>query len=181
MDRNVWIVLSAVLFGLFVVFRFRPAMGLTPAHREERARLREAKARVQKATTDEERANALCDAGDACAAGGARRGAAFGFYLRALKLRPSEASFVARAAHGLARRPRALESLLWRHLASTEWKGEARPAVQASLQELSTLYATRLGRGARARALAHALEATGGKHVPPPSSSAMMEAAEPRD
>jgi hypothetical protein len=71
---------------------------------------------------------------------------------------------VTRAAEALYRRPRALESLLWRRLGSDTFTAERKPAALAALRALAQLYAS--GNGSvrsrsRARAIEHVLLAMG--------------------
>jgi len=81
--------------------------------------------------------------------------------LRQASTRIESRADVERLALELARRPRKLETLLWRHLAAVQWTGEHRDSVRASLDALRVLYEGRLKNAVRARALARALEATG--------------------
>ena len=116
MTWNVPLVIATFVFFAFLLWRLRPATA-SVGGRGKGAALRAAKQRVAAAKNDAERALALCDAGDAAAGGLAGADSAVGYYLRAMRTNPHSAELVARAAQGLARRPRALESLLWRHLA----------------------------------------------------------------
>jgi hypothetical protein len=120
--------------------------------------LDEAKARITAAKTDEERALALCDAGDAAAARFRGSESAIGYYLRAMRASPRSAELVTRAAKGLARRPRALESLLWRRLGAEPWKDGGEAAAKVALDELARLYGGPLRNAARASAMQHARE-----------------------
>ena len=104
------LVAAASVFGLFMIYRFRPVFS---ARRGRRLGLAEALKRVDAAKTNADRATALADAGDACAASIGRTTGAVGYYLRAMRANPSSAELVERAAHGLSRRPHSLESLLW--------------------------------------------------------------------
>jgi hypothetical protein len=161
MDWQVPLVIAAILFGGFMVWRVRPAFSVTRRSGPGRAGLRDAKERIRAAKTDEERALALCDAGDACAFSLGRTTGAIGYYLRAMRTDPASADLVRRAAHGLARRPYALESLLWRRLGAEPWTGESRGAAVAALQHLAHLYDGPLRNRARGRAIVHALAAMG--------------------
>ncbi|MGH7440604.1 MAG: hypothetical protein ACRENE_33350 [Polyangiaceae bacterium] len=153
-------------FVLTILWRVRPAFG--PVRRSGRLALREARARIEQATDEPSRARALCDAadivvGDAPLAGSAR---AQGLYLRALRADPGSAEVVARAVVGLARRPRTLEALLWRHLGSADWRGPCKPAMAAALDALRGLYEGPLRNAVRARAIGNAREALGGTREP---------------
>src|ERR1700735_3590118 len=105
MTWNVPLVVATCVFFAFLLWRLRPAMGAATG-RGKAGALRAAKQRVEAAKTDEERAIALCDAGDAAAAGLTGSDSAVGYYLRAMRTNPRSAELVGRAAKGLARRPR---------------------------------------------------------------------------
>lgn len=156
MTWNVPLVIASAAFVLFLAWKLRPHVDEERGIAGKRAALRAAKQRAATAKSDAERALALADAGDA-AAGGIRGGeSAAGYYLRAMRSDPKSAELVGRAAKGLARRPRALESLLWRRLGAEPWKGGSEEAARAALAELSRLYAGPLRNAARARAMEHA-------------------------
>jgi hypothetical protein len=150
---------AAALFGAVIVWRVRPSFGPRRAGKDGRAALAAARARILTAATPAERALALCDAGDARAAMGGRLTGALGYYLRAMRSDPTAAAPVVRAAQGLARRPRMLESLLWRRLGSSAWDGPNRASAIAALAELERVYARSLRNRSRANAMrfAHAL------------------------
>ena len=158
MDWQLPLLLSALLFAAFLVFRMRPAV--TPRARASAAALTAAKKRIETAPDESSRASALADAADACASLG-RTDSAVGYYLRALRSDPRSPRIVERAASGLARRPRALEHLMWRHLAARPWAGESRDAAIAALRVLARVYAKRRRHDVRAQALEHALAALG--------------------
>jgi hypothetical protein len=164
------LVLAAVLFAGFMVWRMRPSLG-----RERgvgRAALKAAKQRAQEAKTPGERALALADAGDASARSlGAT--SAVGYYLRAMRADPYSAALVERAAQGLVRRPHALESLLWRRLGAEPWSGASKASAVIALRELAFLYEGALRNRARARAMDYALAALGDspRKIPEPESS----------
>ncbi|MBX3260156.1 MAG: hypothetical protein KIS78_20160 [Labilithrix sp.] len=156
MDWQIPLLVSAVTFAAFLIFRVRPAV--TPRARATAAALTGAKKRIEEAKDDAARAIALADAADACAALGRTNGAV-GYYLRALRSDPRSTRIVERTAAGLARRPGALERLMWRHLAVHSWEGEHRDAALASLRALAGVYAGRRRHRLRAEAIAHALAA----------------------
>ena len=167
MTWQVALAVAAALFGAFIVWRVRPSFGprkVTKAHLEAFAA---ARARVLAATTPVERALALCDAGDARASMAGNVGSVVGYYLRAMRSDPTSAEPIARAAHTLHRRPRTLESLLWRRLGSTPWDGTHRPSAIAALIALERVYATALRNRTRASALRFALDALGSPVKPP--------------
>lgn len=150
------LLISAIAFMAFLVFKMRPAIGARG--REQAAALAEAKRRVEEAKDDVARARALCDAADACARLGRMNGAV-GFYLRALRADPKSKEIVERTAAGLARRPAQLEQLMWRQLGAAAWSGEAREAQLAALRALASVYARRPRHHHRATAIEHALAA----------------------
>jgi hypothetical protein len=158
MDWQIPLIVSAVVFAAFLVFRMRPAV--TPRARASVATLTEAKKRVESSGDDSSRAVALADAADACAALG-RTNSAVGYYLRALRSDPRSTRIVERASVALARRPRALEHLMWRHLAAHPWAGDHRDAALAALRALGSVYGTRRRHHVRAQAIEHALVALG--------------------
>jgi hypothetical protein len=86
---------------------------------------------------------------------GTRGRGAMAVHLRAVRDDPASAQVVAQAIAALSRRPRALEVVLWRHLAAAPWESR-REAVVASLDALQSLYEGRLRNQVRARAIAHA-------------------------
>ena len=158
--ETIGLVIAAVAFLAFVLWQVRPFVG--GRRRPLRAVLKDARARIDAAKDDEERALALCDAGDACAAAVGRKGEAAQFYLRAMRQLPSSVPILERACHGLSRSPRALEKLLWRRLGSEPWSGETLPAARMALEALAVLYAHSLHDHVRARALEHAVQALEG-------------------
>ena len=168
-DWHLPLVIAAAVFGAFMLWRVRPAaFNLGPP--AGRGALREARKRIEAAKDDASRAIALCDAGDAAAALVAGGGGAVGFYIRALRADPRSVAVVNRAATTFARRPRALESLLWRKLSSDPWSGATREPARAALGHLVALYDRRRRTSIRARALAHAIAhlAGDGAQAPPP-------------
>jgi hypothetical protein len=77
---------------------------------------------------------------------------------------PTSDELVTRAAAALVRRPRALESLLWRRLGSDTFSAERKPAALAALRALAAVYAGSVGSlrsRSRARAIEHILLAMG--------------------
>jgi hypothetical protein len=165
MPWNVPLVVASAVFVLFLLWKLRPRMG-GGGGEGRGAALRAARARATAAKNDEERALALCDAGDAAASGLAGSESAIGYYLRAMRASPHSADLVARAARGLTRKPRALESLLWRRLGAEPWVGGGEVAAKVALQELARLYAGPLRNAARARAMENALTLLAGDKTP---------------
>ncbi len=166
MDWHLPLVIATALFLAFMVWRVRPALSRGRGARPRRGALREAQKRIEGAKTPQEKALALSDAGDACAYALGRATGAIGYYLRAMRSDPASAEIVERAARGLARRPRALESLLWRRLGAEVWGGDAKPAALAALRHLVRLYGGALRQPTRARALENALRALGASPSP---------------
>lgn len=153
--------LVAALFGGFIVWQNRPSLGPRRVGKARREALAAARAKIGAAKTPSERAEALCDAGDSSAFVVGSPTSAVGYYLRAMRSDPTSAEPVVRAARGLARRPRTLESLLWRRLGVAPWEGPTRPAALAALVELGQLYESSLRNRSKARAISHALAALG--------------------
>jgi hypothetical protein len=150
------LVVAAGVFFATVVWRVRPAIGFGRRPGVSKAVVRSHLARAEGAKDEHERALALCDAGDLMAAGGAR-----GLYLRALRADPMSVKVVERTVAGLAKRPRTLESVLWRHLSVSPWTS-ARDATVASLDALRSLYEGPLRKSVRAKFFAHARDAVRG-------------------
>ncbi len=158
MEWQIPLGVAALVFGGAVLARLRPAFGSDGA--SARKTLAAARAALDKAETPAARAEALATAGDACAKSGALRNLAAGYYTRALKVAPADAALVRRAAAGLVRRPRALESLLIRRLGAGAWADIE--ITKALLEELHALYRGRMKSAARAEMIARALEHVGG-------------------
>lgn len=153
------LVLATGAFLTVLLWRVRPAWPWSSRRAASRESLREVRARIESAKDPVARAQALCDAADITARGGGGYGSAAGLYQRALRADPKSADIVRRAVAGLAKRPRALESLLWRALAAAQWTGDSRDAMRVALEALQTLNEGPLKNPVRARALAHARDA----------------------
>lgn len=151
------LIVAAGAFLALLAWRVRPLVVWRTKQRASRQALREARARIQAAPEGPERARALCDAADLVARQVRGRGSAPGLYLRAMRSDPKSVDVLHRAVAGLVRRPRALESLLWRHLAIAPWKESPDGAV-AALDALRALYEGPLRNAIRARALAYACD-----------------------
>jgi hypothetical protein len=154
-DWSIPLVVAAAAFLAVLVWRVRPFVAWGPSRAGNREALREVQVRIEAAKTEPERALLLCEAAEHMRAGGAR-----GMYQRALRADPRSVNVIERMAIGLARRPRALESLLWRHLSTMPWT-EAPAAMRASLDALRVLYEGPLKNAVRARAMANARDALG--------------------
>jgi hypothetical protein len=90
-------------------------------------------------------------------ADGTRGRGAMAVHLRAVRDQPASVQVVEQAVAALSRRPRALEVVLWRHLAAGPWESR-REAVLASLDALRSLYEGRRRNQVRARAITYARE-----------------------
>ncbi len=157
-DPSVPLAIAVTSFLAVLLWRVRPLVDWTSQQRASREALREAKARVDSAKDEAERARALCDAADLVATHVHTRGGALGLYLRAVRANPTSVEIVDRAVRGLAKRPRSLESLLWRQLSLVP-QGRAPDVTRASLGALRSLYEGPLRSGVRARALQNVLDA----------------------
>jgi hypothetical protein len=156
MDASTFpLALAAAAFLAVLVWRVRPSVGFGRRPGVTSDEVRACLQRAESAKDDHERALALCDAADRLAARGAR-----GLYLRALRADPTSVPIVERAIAGLARRPRALEAVLWRHLSVTPWAG--REATLAMLDQLRALYEGPLRKPMRAKFFANARDALRG-------------------
>jgi hypothetical protein len=171
-DWQIPLVVSAVAFAAFMAFRLRPVV--SGEGRASAVALKDAKVRIASAKDDPARAAALCDAADACARLG-RVGAASTYYMRAMRVQPGSREIAGRAAEGLAKRPGALEKVMWRQLASARF-GESRDAAVIALRALATSYAKRTRFHVRARAIENVLAALGeqpstrpSRRPPPPN------------
>ena len=169
------LIAAATVFGLYVVYRFRPMFA---GGRTVVASLADARKRIDAAKNDEERATALADAGDACAKAVGRTAGAVGYYTRAMRANPRSVAIVDRAALGLSRRPRALEQLLWRRLASEPWEGDKRDAALSALRHLHRVYDRSKRNRTRARMFENALVALG---APLPPRTREASRPDPRE
>ncbi len=154
-DSFVPLIVSAGAFLAVLLWRVRPLVAWTTKRRASREALRLAQGRIAAAPDGPKRAQALCDAADLLARQVGGPGSAKGLYLRAMRSDPTSVEVIQRAVTGLSRRPRTLESLLWRRLASSPWK-ESAAATSAVLEALQSLYDGPLRNAIRARAFANA-------------------------
>jgi hypothetical protein len=146
----------AIAFLGMVIARTWPRFGRRRNAPLGRA-LKAARAKIDAAKTDEAKADALCDAADACALAFGRSEAAALYYLRAMRLIPASAELVERACKGLEHKPRALEHLLWRKLGADPEHAPSREATIAALHGLSKIYGSRPRHAVRARAVERVL------------------------
>src|SRR5262245_55028797 len=105
MDWQVPLIVSALVFGAFLVWRLRPSFGEGKNAIERARALKEAKQRIDTAKDDVARAKALCDAGEACATMVGRAGSAAQYFLRAMRAAPESVDVVQRASKSLAGKP----------------------------------------------------------------------------
>ncbi len=154
------LVVAAAAFLLVLLWRVRPAfpLGFGPRRRASREALREVE-KIEASADPQARARALCDAADLMASGVGGASSATGLYLRAMRTDPRSAEVVDRAVAGMQARPRALESLLWRHLGQAPWTSDSHEATRRALDSLRVLYEGPLRNAVRARALANARDA----------------------
>ena len=150
------LLVAVALFLAAVLWRVRPAFGFGHRPGASRAAFKAQLERAEATKDDHEKALALCDAADLLAARGAK-----GLYLRAMRVDPTSVQVVQRAVTGLAKRPRALESVLWRRLAAGPWTG-SREATGAALDALRVLYEGPLRNAMRAKVFGHARDAMKG-------------------
>ncbi len=154
MDWHIPLIVATALFLAFMVIRVWPVRRRDGGG-QARSDLATARKKLDAATSDEERVVALCDAGDAASRLVGGSGRAVQYYLRAMKLAPGSIELIERASKSLARRPRGLETLLWRRLGTDAWSTSDMPSVIAAVDQLAKLYAGPLRSSVRARALAH--------------------------
>lgn len=153
MDWQLPLLVSAIVFALVIVWRFRPKFG-PEAGRPRGKALAEAEARVEAATDDAAKAAALADAADVCLRTFGQGAHALSYFHRAMRAEPASVALIERAVTALSRRPRTLETLLWRRLGGDPWRPETAAATRAALHALVALYDARPLRNAlRARAL----------------------------
>jgi len=150
--QTIALLVVAIGFFALVLARTWPRMG-RKRNVPLGAALKAARAKIEGAKTDEEKANALCEAADACALAFGRSEAAASYYLRAMRLIPASAELVERAIQGLEHRPRALESLLWRKLGADPEHAPSLEATRAALVGLEKIYRARPRHAVRARAV----------------------------
>lgn len=155
MTYEIPLLVTAIVFAAFLVFKFRPAVG--HEGRASAVALTDAKKRLEAAKDDAERAVALADAAEASAKLG-RFDGAVGFFLRAFRADPASVALVDRAASALARRPASLEKLMWRHLALGPGEGDTRlEATRAALRCLVAIYGRRPRTRVRQQGVEHLL------------------------
>jgi hypothetical protein len=154
-DWSIPLMVATAAFFLVLLWRVRPLVGWGRQSGASRQALRDAHARIEAAANDTDKAKALCEAAELLAPSSAR-----GFYLRAVRADPASSSVIDRVVAGLGRKPRVLESVLWRHLASSGW-AETREATQTSLSALISLYEGPLRDPTRAKALSNARHSLG--------------------
>lgn len=150
--QTVALLVVALAFFALVLYRVRPRIGRRK-HAPFGPALMAAREKLDAAKTDTDRAAALCDAADACAAAFGRGEAAASYYMRAMRLLPGSVDFVERACRNLEHRPRVLEGLLWRKLGADAEREGTRAATIAALRGLVQVYSMRARNAPRARAV----------------------------
>ncbi len=139
------LVAVALLFAVYVIVQVRP--GFLRGGRRATTGIREAHDRARTATTPDARALALVEAGEVAAKAG-RWISAAGSFLRAFRSDPSSALVVTRTAAAMAPRPRLLESLLLRKVATFDpATPPGDPALVTTLEHLRALYEKRRDKG----------------------------------
>ena len=139
---------AAAVFVIFLVWKMWPSVrGPFQRRRSIDPRL---PALREKASTASgaARAGALCEAG-AVSLEASRQTAAFGYFLRAARADPDASEPIRGIVRALDRKPRSLERVLWRHLATIDVRSSA---ARATLEALVSLYDRTRDR-TRARAL----------------------------
>ena len=154
------LVAAAAAFLLVMLWRVRPALPFGPRRRAIRQALREAKARIEAVRLPRRRARSPSATRPTSwsAASAARRAPSASTCAPCGPI-PSPAVVVGRAVAGMSSRPRALESLLWRHLAQAPWTSDSRDATRTVLDALRVLHEGPLKNAIRARALGNARDA----------------------
>ncbi len=134
---------AAGIFVVFLVFRMWPGRGRGAAR--VASTIRAARLRAKEASSPEERAEALCDAGAAAASGRLFRASA-AYFLRALRVRPAWPEGIVRASQALQSRPALLEGLLLRRLSALPWDDAHRDTIETLARSLADLYERRRDR-----------------------------------
>jgi hypothetical protein len=150
--QTIALLVVATLFLGLIVARAWPRIGKRRNIPLGKA-LKAARAKIEAATTDEAKAQALCEAADACALAFGRGEAAASYYLRAMRLMPESVTLVERAAKSLEHRPRVLEHLLWRRLGAGGDAAPNKAVTTAVLRGLALVYSGKPHNAARARAV----------------------------
>jgi hypothetical protein len=173
--QNIVVLAGAVVFAIFLLWRLRPvqrAVG-TMAASTLQARLR-----AREAKTVRERARILTEAAAQLAGQRGTTFAAMSLLLRALHADPSWPDPIDHLRTLLwFRRPHALERILLKRLARSDWDADHRAVAVASARILSDLYRARLRDRVRAQVferLAERIEQTGAAPSPaqaPPGQS----------
>ena len=157
-QQNTWLIIGAVVFFVFLVWKTRPAGRVVPSAADKQA-LRKALERARAASASRDKAQALCDAAKAAAALFPDSERPKTYLLRALRVDPtwSEPLIIARKLLW-KRDPASLERFLWRVLGRTPWDEEHRPVVREALTFLVALYGKRIRDRHRADALQKVIE-----------------------
>lgn len=152
--QSLLVAATAIVFVAFIVWKYRP-LGLLEAIPALGDDVKRARERARLATSPEDRAAALMDAGDHAARDPRHTTAAIGYYLRAMRLVPASTEPVLRLRRLLERRkPSVLESILWRKLAHTDWSGDTADVARCAAEGLVALYRGKLRDREKAAAMA---------------------------
>ncbi len=150
---DVLLAFAAIVFALYLFWKLRPAIGVDDAL-ELRRRADDNLAKTLAALPDDgARVAMLCGEAEKLATAVGRRRRAAMLFSRAMRLAPNDTHVVERAVAALAARPRLLEALLWKRLASLQPGKSSRPAIEATLSALATAYAAMPRRSLRHRAV----------------------------
>jgi hypothetical protein len=145
---------AAFVFVVFLVWKMWPTVrGPFQRRRSIDPRLPPLREKAAGAS-GAERARVLCEAG-AVSLERSRQTAAFGYYLRAARADADAGEPIRGIARALDRKPRSLERVLWRHLATLDVRSAA---ARATLEELVAVY-HRTREPTRARSLEKLLSA----------------------
>ena len=154
---NVLLAFAAIVFALYLFWKLRPAMGVDDALELRRRADTTLAASLALLPNDAARVTMLCDEAERLASAMGRRRRAAMLFARAMRLAPADATIVARATKALLKKPRLLESLLWKRLAQAPGGVADKAAVEATLDALAQAYGKMPRRGMRQRAMQHLL------------------------
>jgi hypothetical protein len=165
--QNVAIVLSAIAFAAFLLWKIRPIFPLPrvalPNWRRralpkdiarQKDEIRSFRDAARKAKSGRERAEALTRAAAISAAVPEGTTSATGLYLRAMRADPTYGEAIRGISQLLRReRPELLDAILWRRLSELDWNGETREAARTAADALRRLYRRELRHKHRIRAM----------------------------
>jgi len=150
MWQNVLIIGVVAVFVLVLLYRVRPSFGFRQVKAISQGVI-DARAKLGAAQTPREKAQALCEIGDAFAHTKGGRGAAMGQYLRALKVDPSWPHPIELLKDLLFKdRPLVLERTMWRRLSMVDWRTGNQEVALSCASVLADLYKNRVKDRSRA-------------------------------